>query len=731
MQKVKWSKSWLLISSPLLLNLLGACDSQNPAFVERTTGITSMDNLPGEYSGEAIPNTDGEGEIGESSTEGISSSNAYDPARDDETAADRGEPTDGPAVAVAKWSFSASKLENGSLALDTGFGEVQLSGTMENNLATTRLNFVQVNRPVVTEAFRQGSSQVNKIEHFQQESSARGMLDILVVIDTSQSMKEEQTNLSTKMMPLLSYVQNADWKIGVVTTDPAAGCLRGLIKKGDPQASAHFSQAINAGIDGSGNERGILQAVNGLKGECNAEGSWLRSNSTVAVLIVSDEDNCSNGTGCGSEPWASSNYLIDYLASIRQVGTNARVYGLAWQPSRSQSACRTAYYKANIYADAISRTGGTMGSICDGDYTNTLQAISLDLSVLLNTQFALSFEPASSGLKVYVNDVLRTSGYQVRGNIIEFAEAPLAGSTIRVDYQTVTQTLKKEFALSNEADPATLSVYLDGTATRNFTYDAASHTVRFTQAPTAAEVKAVYRKDEALETEFLIQGTPKAGSIKVKVDGVLLASQQVSYVAQQNIVRLAQAPKDSAAIEISYSEELAPRLRYPLNVPAAKLAEVKVYDALNQRPINFSIDGRELVFAASEFRALRKYVVSYPASGEGAWTVDTGYPLLADSVKVTGTKSGSCSSIGISGTMLDLSACHFDNDEGINIEYAYAGDHKTSFDLGNLDLDLSRYSWSVTVNGQETKAFTVADGQLNFAELPYYSKVEVSLYKVR
>ncbi len=727
MLHVKPSKGWLLFSGSLLFSLLSACDSQDPAFVERATGITSSDLL--EYSGEGAPGS----EI-DNSGSGSYGSSTDDPAlgsRSDETAADRGEPTSGPAVALAKWSFKASQVENGNIALDTGFGEVQQSGTMESNLLATKLDYVQTNRPVVTETFKQGSTLENRSELFQQEASAKGLLDILVVIDTSGSMKEEQTNLSNKMMPLLSYVGNADWKIGVVTTDPAAGCLRGLISKGDPQAAAHFSSAVNAGIQGTGNERGILQAVNGLKGECNAEGSWLRSNSTVAVLVVSDEDNCSNGQGCGTDPWASSNYLIDYLASIRQVGTNARVYGLAWQPNKAQSACRTAYYKANIYADAVSRTGGTIGSICDADYTSTLQAISLDLSVLLKTQFNLSFEPAASGLKVYVNDVLRTTGYQVRGNIVEFASAPAAGSRIRIDYATATQTPKREFALSNDADPSTVSVYLDGTATSNYSYNVNTHSVVFSSAPSASEVKAVYRRDEPLENEFATPGTPKSGSLKVSVNGTLLASNQYSYVAQGQLVRLAQAPKDGAAIRISFNEEQTPRLRYPLNVPQAKLGEVKVYDAATQRLMNYRIEGRELVFAAAEFRALRAYTVRYPASGDGAWTIDTGYPLVATSVSVVGTKSGPCSGIIVSGSAVDLSACSFDNDEGIMIEYAFAGEHKTSFDLGELDMDLSQYRWTVKVNGQTSSSFTVIDGQLNFPDLPYYADVEVSLYKAQ
>ena len=149
--------------------------------------------------------------------------------------------------------------------------------------------------------------------------------------------------------------------------------MRKLIKKGDPDVYSDFIDAVTAGTGGSNNERGLLQAVRTLQGSCLAA-PWIRDNSTVSLLIVSDEDNCSDGTMCAGKPYQESSFLLDYLASIRQPGVNARAYDLLWHPDMSQAECSTGYNKANIYAEVIDATGGTFGAICDNDYSQSLTA---------------------------------------------------------------------------------------------------------------------------------------------------------------------------------------------------------------------------------------------------------------------------------------------------------------------------------------------------------------------
>ncbi|MBC7660110.1 MAG: hypothetical protein H7249_10405 [Chitinophagaceae bacterium] len=201
-----------------------------------------------------------------------SSSGATSVPTDDHTPEDKGE-TSQDAATLMKWTFDASVFHEGSLVY-TGADKITTQTLVtDDDQVLVEQTFNQLNRPVYTEVFPQSSQLQDLSESFQQNSTASGILDLLLVIDNSGSMTEEQQNLSSKLSPLLYYLKDSDWRIGVVTTDPKDGCLRGLISKGDANSSELFTNAVNAGIKGSGNERGILQAVAGLKGECNPSGS--------------------------------------------------------------------------------------------------------------------------------------------------------------------------------------------------------------------------------------------------------------------------------------------------------------------------------------------------------------------------------------------------------------------------------------------------------------------------
>lgn len=112
------------------------------------------------------------------------------------------------------------------------------------------------------------------------QASAKGALDILIVVDDSGSMAEEQKNLSNKLEPLLSEISGSDWKIGVITTSRGQSRLRAVISRGDRNADEVFRLAVTPGTRGDGTERGIYQAVQGLKST-----GFLRPGSSVAVLF--------------------------------------------------------------------------------------------------------------------------------------------------------------------------------------------------------------------------------------------------------------------------------------------------------------------------------------------------------------------------------------------------------------------------------------------------------------
>jgi len=217
------------------------------------------------------------------------------------------------------------------------------------------------------------------ITGFANEESLRRSVDILLVVDNSLSMRQEQANLGSRLQALVSEVRHLNWRIAVTTTDAREPCLRDVITKGERNVDKRFMAAVNAGTSGSFRERGLLRAVEGLEGACRDQ-SWLRRHSRLAVMFVSDEDNCSSqGQDCIDSPDAHSRFFMDYLATIRRPILSARVYGLIWHPSTPQSQCTTGYNQAFTYADLIRRTRGAWGSICERDFEETLTGLSREI----------------------------------------------------------------------------------------------------------------------------------------------------------------------------------------------------------------------------------------------------------------------------------------------------------------------------------------------------------------
>ncbi len=686
----------LLCAMPLSV-FLSNCDSSPPAFVER----------PATYDGVV---------------------SQLDPSQNAE-----GVPT----FAAAEWTFAATDVESAELVFDPSSEIVDHTFRMKYETVDASVEHQQLDRSVATEVFAQGSELQNMSEGFQQNDSPSGLLDILVVIDNSGSMAEEQQNLSTKLSPLLSYVQDSDWRIGVVTTDPDDGCLRGLVNKGDRNPQQAFAAAVTAGTRGTGIEQGIRQAVNSLSGNCSGGQNWVRENSTIAVLLVSDEDNCSDGTRCNNQSWSYADHLIDYLDSQRELGVNARVYGLLWHPSQDQSQCSTALRQAPIYAEVIDATSGSWGSICDSDYTDTLQSISLDISVILKNQFALQYAPLENSVAIEVDGTPMTSGYAVKGNVIEFSDPPPAGAQVSIDYSFMVDPPKSEFTIYGNADPASLEVYLDGSQAERFNYDANSKTVRFNKAPVAREIKIVYRENLSLPTDFAIEPGLEADAMVVSVNGESLSPAEYLYLADSGNIRFSQAPADGATIKVAYDRPVGPQLRYPAFVPAERLSDFEVYDAATGNPLAFAVEGQDIVFADADYEFGREILVRYDNPFATDSLLDLGYDMIEGSLRVSSNiEAGDCDKAIYDGSQIDLSPCGFALEDLIYVNFDFVRQHNLSFDLESADYKLEiddSYRFSVFVDGEPVgnDVYKIEGQQIIFNELPLFSTITVKLYRAR
>ncbi len=638
-------------------------------------------------------------------------------------------------LASATWSFEASNIKNAQVEFDLQSDIIKQFGTMSLAKVNASVEHVQVTRSQNVEIFKQGTEDQSISEFFKQNENddAQGLLDILIVIDNSGSMTEEQENLSTKLLPLLTYVEKSDWKIGVVTTDPVDGCLRDVIAKGQANSESTFANAIKAGIGGTGIEAGIAQAVSALSPSCLGGTSWIRPNSTLAVLFVSDEDNCSNGTKCTIPAHNTAEYLLDYLATIREVGLNAKVFGLIWHESQSNSECSSALNRGDTYSDLISATGGSWGSICNSNYSPTLQAMSLDLSLILKTQFALNYDPFLDSVEVIIDGQKISSGYSITGNVIEFDDAPAPGSQIYVNYRFTTAAPQKEFTLTADADPNGIQVYLDGHTTTSFSYDANKRKILFSKAPQAKEIKVTYKKTATLQENFIVEAGLEKGDIIAYADGKIVSSGDYTYDAKSGQISFKTPPSDGANLKFDYKRTIGPELEYPIFGPES-LESVVVTDG-SGNPMEATLEGNLIIFHDAEFAPNRKFIVEYANPFKEQYLVDLGYEIWGDSLSINGASTGKCNSVEVSGTTVDIRSCGFDGSEIVTLSFDYVRDHQTSFELEDTEnislesISADEFAFVVYVNDEPTDNYSIEGSTVLFDELPIGAVITVKLFR--
>ena len=549
----------------------------------------------------------------------------------------------------------------------------------------------QVTREVVTKSFRQGTPDMSRTQTFRQ--TELGVLDLQVVIDNSGSMKEEQVNLATKLAPLLSAIQTSDWRINITTTDPKDGCSRGLIKRGDADPQRMFEYAVNAGIKGDGNEQGIRMAVEGLS--CAAK-PWVRSGSSVAVLFVSDEDNCSSdGVGCVA-PFNSENYLTNYIsgAMARKLGVDARVYALIRIPGAKD--CATGLNEGRQYQRAVTSTQGKVGSVCASDYAATLTAMSYDMAAILKNDFMLNDVPNPGSLSIKINGQLVTGGYSLKDQLVHFNQAPTYGSEISVSYNIGTSApMLSRFPLGESPAMGTLKVMVNEVLQNASSYilDRSSHEIEFLDQPKAgAKISASFEKDTSLDKKFLLDARAVAGTIVVKVNRT--ETKNFSLDSSGNLV-FNEPPPSGATIDARYQAKYGPVLSYPVSLSGLEISLVGVEDSQNGAKIGASLVDGKIQIPFETFVENKILVVRYKNESSGLHTVELPEDPIEGSVVVKPT-AGTCES-KVRERLVELT-CATTDGAPIDLNWVYAVPRINTLTLDGV-ADPENGVWRVELNG--------------------------------
>ena len=636
---------------------------------------------------------------------------------------------------MLSFQFASTDVGERSESFVPDSDSVSLSIPMVENSLAGNHSEEQVMRPSYNDGFTQQPSSSSVNESFEQNDENE-VLDILMVIDDSGSMAQEQNNLSTKLNPLLSFIQDTDWRIHTTTTDPNKSCLisNDFISSSDSNATEKFADAVVRGTAGSYNEQGVRKLVSGLQG-CAGRSPWLRPNSNVAVLIVSDEDNCSsNGGHCSGKAWDNIDYATDYLSSIRVVGSTAKVFGLFSIPGQS---CPTAYNVGTQYNALVNATGGSAGTICSSDYSNTLEQISQDLSQDLEKSVTLSQTPLAGTLVMRVNGVVvPSSGYTLNGNVVMFDAAPAAGSTINAAYETqVGSGPESSVALSVAADPNTLEVYIDGALSTDWFYNLADNTVYLNSTPAAGQqVQVHYLGPKSLLNSSVTLPQGEVRNLSVSVDGSTVSASNYSVTLQggKDVITFSSSaiPADGAVIAATYRHSYESVLEYAVDLSSIDDSTLNVFNASGAVP--FSATDSSITIEEADFMPGSNLTITgntYP----GVSTQLSAAPIAGSVAASQG--SGVCTEsngLEINGAGIDFSGCATSNPSATwTVSYLYVANHRLEYTLAS---ELAAYqgrakAWLVSVNGVASMDYTLnADDTFEFDSLPIESVIDVEIH---
>jgi hypothetical protein len=644
-------------------------------------------------------------------------------------------------------AFPTTTLKNAETQFTLDLKDVSTTVKLEDKLTNKTETFTQLTRTLKTEMFTQGTPGETKTDKFTQ-AGKKGLVDILVVIDNSGSMAEEQTNLSTKLNELLVSIKDADWQVSVINTSPVvpAGvnmnnansegqetCVSTLIRKADTTAANDFAKAVQAGTTGNGNEQGIRQAVVGLR--CPGK-TIVRPLSTLAVLIVSDEDNCSlDGGDCSGLPWSKESYLINYVENTlqRTVGKNAGFYGIV---APSKALCSTAGNPAPQYIrlfDYKSTAGVNYGNICDASYKTTLNRISDNIALQLDSAFELNNVPDAGTLSVKVTttagvvSTINPNDYTLTGKTLKFAagKEPANGSTIEAIYKIGVKPMFSSVTLAEDPAAGTIAVKVNGAPLAPGTFTAAGRVISFaTQPPANATVSIDYRQNTALIDRVKLASVPVNGTLAVKVNNVAINT--FSFDAAQNVVVLGQFPLDGQKIDVAYTFVEGPILTYKVSVMAGS-KNFRLYDGTTAVNHTFNATTSEVTIDRAAFQSGKTLTFTYEVP-DGA---ERRFPLAGK--PETGTlnismMAGTCAlgkDLLISADGMELiSKCAVADKTEFILTYKYKATVKAFTVTGIPNPD--KGVWAVYYNGQLETDYTRSGATitLNF-EPAVDSKVDI------
>ncbi|QDK36658.1 hypothetical protein [Bdellovibrio sp. NC01] len=306
-------------------------------------------------------------------------------------------------------------------------------------------------------------------------TASNNKLDILLVVDDSNSMLADNQKLAAKLAPFVNTLQsnaNLDWQMCVTTTralpinstntawgasiywQTGGSSLSVILKKGQSSLSSVFTNTINyigAGWAGTDDERGIKAAYhhvyNGDYHYSNASGCY-RADAAIAFIIISDEDERSVGGDASQKYYASElqpledddqpanfvNYVKETFGNDKRFTVNSIIVKPGdTECMKTQDAGGAKSHYGVKYNELSYLTGGGVGSICANDFSTNLN---LFVDKITDSLSSIPLECTPVGeVSVTITPTVGVVSASVQGMNLVFSQPIPAGRQVDIKYQ--------------------------------------------------------------------------------------------------------------------------------------------------------------------------------------------------------------------------------------------------------------------------------------------------------
>ncbi|MCP3142601.1 choice-of-anchor D domain-containing protein [Pyxidicoccus xibeiensis] len=323
--------------------------------------------------------------------------------------------------------------------------------------------------PLLVPLIGESSKRVEKTDNFVQQDVSK--VDVLFVVDNTDSMAVEQTRLVEAVPTFVDTAleKNVNLRVAVTTTgiqtapqpNPADNCPGGalggeagrffpadntfnrILTSAMPDLAAQLQRNVQVGKCAEVEEgfeamrralsRPLVNNVDDPRTSLPRDGNagFLREEAALVVLFVSDEDDHS--------PDAVETY-VQWAQQLKGENQPQRATFYAIAPP--EEGCDTAGGAGTRYAEATTRTGGEVVSVCAPDYRPLLRAVA-DKAFSAQSRFPLSEVPEPGSVVVTVNGTAVTGGWRYDGatNSVVFDVVPAPGARIAITYRRSCDSL--------------------------------------------------------------------------------------------------------------------------------------------------------------------------------------------------------------------------------------------------------------------------------------------------